>query len=95
MGEGFGLPIVEGAQKGIPMIIRNIPVFNEVAGVHATYFNGVKGKDLSIVLEKWIEDNKYGRVIPSHEIQCITWETSAKKLKDVLINENWYITIHN
>jgi hypothetical protein len=26
MGEGFGLPIVEGAQKGIPMIIRNIPV---------------------------------------------------------------------
>jgi glycosyltransferase involved in cell wall biosynthesis len=95
MGEGFGLPIVEGAQKGIPMIIRNIPVFNEVAGVHATYFNGIKGEDLAIVLEKWIEDNKHGRVIPSHEIQCITWETSAKKLKDVLINENWYVTIPN
>ena len=93
MGEGFGLPIVEGAQKGIPMIIRNIPVFNEVAGVHATYFNGVKGEDLAIVLEKWIEDNIHGRVVPSNEIQSITWETSAKKLKDVLINENWYITI--
>ena len=93
MGEGFGLPIVEGAQKGIPMIIRNIPVFKEVAGANATYFNGVKGDDLAIVVENWIEGYKLGSFIKSSEIQWITWATSAKNLKDVLINENWYITI--
>jgi len=95
MGEGFGLPIVEGAQKGIPMIIRDIPVFKEVAGNNATYFSGIQAEDLAIVISKWIEDHKQGLVVPSSDIKWIKWETSAKNLKDVLINENWYDTIPN
>jgi glycosyltransferase involved in cell wall biosynthesis len=95
MGEGFGLPIVEGAQKGIPMIIRDIPVFKEVAGNNATYFSGIRAEDLVIVISKWIEDHKQGLVVPSSDIKWITWETSAKNLKNILINENWYYTIPN
>ena len=40
-GEGFGLPIIESAQHGIPLILRDIPVFREVAGDAAFYFGGM------------------------------------------------------
>ena len=39
-GEGFGLPLIEAAHYGLPIIARDIPVFREVAGEHAYYFHG-------------------------------------------------------
>lgn len=40
-GEGFGLPLIEAAQKSLPILARDLPVFREVAGEHAFYFDGV------------------------------------------------------
>ena len=37
-GEGFGLPLIEAARRHLPIIARDIPVFREVAGDHAYYF---------------------------------------------------------
>jgi glycosyltransferase involved in cell wall biosynthesis len=39
-GEGFGLPLIEAARHGLPLIARDIPVFREVAREHALYFSG-------------------------------------------------------
>ena len=36
--EGFGLPIVEALQRGIPVIASDIPVFREVGGDDVNYF---------------------------------------------------------
>jgi glycosyltransferase involved in cell wall biosynthesis len=36
--EGFGLPIVEAAHYGCPLILSDIPVFREIAGEHAAYY---------------------------------------------------------
>ena len=36
--EGFGLPLIEAARQGLPIIARDIPVFHEVAGEFAFYF---------------------------------------------------------
>jgi glycosyltransferase involved in cell wall biosynthesis len=38
VAEGFGLPIVEAAYHGTPVIATDIPVFREVAGESAEYF---------------------------------------------------------
>ncbi|MET0240244.1 MAG: glycosyltransferase [Sphingobium sp.] len=37
-GEGFGLPLVEAAHNGMPVLARDIPVFREVGGAAAAYF---------------------------------------------------------
>ena len=37
-GEGFGLPLIEAAQHKLPIFARDIPVFREVAGENAFFF---------------------------------------------------------
>lgn len=40
LGEGFGLPVVEAAGRGLPVLARDLPVFRESAGDAARYFGG-------------------------------------------------------
>lgn len=51
--EGFGLPLIEAARHGLPLIVRNIPVFREIAGEHAFYFTGDTPEALARALEQW------------------------------------------
>uniref|UniRef100_A0A6C0KSB2 Glycosyl transferase family 1 domain-containing protein n=1 Tax=viral metagenome TaxID=1070528 RepID=A0A6C0KSB2_9ZZZZ len=37
--EGFGLGVIEAGRFGTPLLLRDIPVFKEIAGYHATYFD--------------------------------------------------------
>lgn len=39
MGEGFGLPIAEAGSAGCRLLLRDLPVFREVAGERARYFD--------------------------------------------------------
>lgn len=38
MVEGFGLGVIEAGRFGTPLLLRDIPVFREIAGEFATYF---------------------------------------------------------
>jgi glycosyltransferase involved in cell wall biosynthesis len=62
LGEGFGLPLIEAAQKSLPILARDLPVFREVAGDHAFYFTGHADEDLSAAVEAWLLLHKEGRV---------------------------------
>ena len=79
-GEGFGLAIVEGARHGKPLILRDIPVFREIAQDHAFYFKGLTPEALAEAIEQWLALYKQGLAPASSGIESFTWEESAKML---------------
>ncbi|TCR03925.1 glycosyltransferase [Neorhizobium sp. JUb45] len=75
-GEGFGLPIVEAAKRGIPIIARDLPVFHEVAGMSATYFSSSSPYLLADVIKRWIDTDASSRP-SSASIPVVTWKQCA------------------
>jgi glycosyltransferase involved in cell wall biosynthesis len=89
-GEGFGLPLIEAAQKGLPIIARDLPVFREVAGDHALYFEGDSGEALARAVQDWLDLRTAGREPSSAGMPWLTWEQSAEQLKRVIFEDAWY-----
>jgi glycosyltransferase involved in cell wall biosynthesis len=89
-GEGFGLPLIEAARHGLPILARDLPVFREVVGEHAVYFQGTYASDLAAAVEHWCRLNAEGRAPGSTGVRWITWEQSARMLVDVALEGNWY-----
>lgn len=79
-GEGFGLPLIEAAQRGINIIARDIPVFREVAGAHASYFHSTDGKGLAQELNTWFKANAAGQTPSVENMPWLSWEQSAQQL---------------
>jgi glycosyltransferase involved in cell wall biosynthesis len=79
-GEGFGLPLIEASAKGLPIIARDIPVFREVAGDHAYYFQASSLEDMKGAILKWLslyQDDLHPKSIG---ISRLTWSASARQL---------------
>lgn len=87
-GEGFGLPIIEAARYRLPIIARDIPIFREVAGNGATYFDGdCSPSELAEVIKNWNSINlKAARPNPK-SIKWLTWEQSAGSVMDILLRK--------
>lgn len=79
-GEGFGLPLIEGARHGLPIIARDIPVFREVAGAHASYFSAQHPEALACELTQWLKTFGEGNAPCSGGLEWLTWERSADDL---------------
>lgn len=79
-GEGFGLPLIEAAQHQTPMIARNLPVFNEVAGNAAYYFDGFAPEDLSNAVLEWLAIYRSNQHPKSSDLYWQSWGASAKQL---------------
>ncbi|EGH44488.1 glycosyl transferase, group 1, partial [Pseudomonas syringae pv. pisi str. 1704B] len=85
---GFGLPLIEAAQYNLPMIIRDLPVFKEIAGTHAFYFSGLHPTDMSEAIAAWLELHKDSMHPDSSDMPWLTWEQSARQLQAALILSN-------
>jgi glycosyltransferase involved in cell wall biosynthesis len=94
LGEGFGLPLVEAAHRGLPLIARDLPVFREVAGDRAYYFSGDDPGDLARAIEDWLELHRAGRAPDSAGVDAITWAESANRLIDGVLGGAWYAHWH-
>jgi glycosyltransferase involved in cell wall biosynthesis len=77
--EGFGLPIVESANYNLPCIVRNIPVFREVAKENAYYFDGFEPENLNKAILDWVSLYKKGGHPKPQKYIC-SWEESTKNL---------------
>jgi glycosyltransferase involved in cell wall biosynthesis len=79
-GEGFGLPLIEAAQHGLPVIARDLPVFREVAGAHAWYFDAANAGELADALQHWLDLHAQGMAPASTGMPFLTWADSAREL---------------
>lgn len=89
--EGFGLPLIEAAQHALPIIARDIPIFREVAGKHAFYFNGLDSASLSNAISNWLFLHEVGEEPRSVFISPLTWEESVMRLTECIIENKWYL----
>ena len=83
-GEGFGLPLIEAAQKNKPIIARNIPIFKEVAGSHAYYFEGLEPSALAQAISNWLGLATLKQAPSSSKMSWMTWKQSAASLLEKL-----------
>lgn len=93
--EGFGLGIVESAKYNKPLILRDIPVFREIAEDNAFYFDCLTGDDLAADLNCWIGLHESGKEPKSDKLKTITWKESCDQLMDVILNNKWYKQLNN
>ena len=78
-GEGFGLPLIEAAQRSLPIIARDIGVFREVAGDHALYFD--ESNPLPKAMSRWLSTLQAGQLPPqSQDMPWMSWTQSASQL---------------
>ena len=79
-GEGFGLPLIEAAQYKLSIIARDLPVFREVAGDYAWYFNGMSAQDIADSVTEWLKLYELQQHPQSGEMPWLTWKGSARQL---------------
>lgn len=80
--EGFGLPIIEGARHGLPLLLSDIPVFREVAREHAAYFGLERPDLLADILCAPLP-------APPPQDLGFTWRQSADRFMALLMNGGW------
>ena len=82
--EGFGLPLIEAARHGLPIIARNIAVFREVAGKHAFYFAGESASSLARSIRYWETLRQHGQHPRPDGLGWLSWQESAQSLQALL-----------
>lgn len=88
--EGFGLPLLEAARHGTPVVCSDIPVFREVAGDAAQYFEMGSVTSLAQLLRRLVEDPRMLARLPKRER---TWRDAAEDLMKALGARTAYRTL--
>jgi glycosyltransferase involved in cell wall biosynthesis len=82
LAEGFGLPLVEAAFHGAPVIASDIEVFREVGGDGARYFDPLDAASLAAAIAAELAGP---RIAPA--IATISWRESAQELARLIRDE--------
>ncbi len=87
--EGYGLPLIEAARHKLPVLARDVPVFREVAGEHATYFTGTAPQALAETVKRWLEMQRAGKLTPSDGMPWMNWAQATQAMLDVILHDQW------
>lgn len=84
VAEGFGLPLVEAAHHGAPVIASDIPVFREIGGDALRYFDLLDRDGLAERLAEALESRPQAQTL-----RACSWSESAHALA-ALVREQRY-----
>ena len=83
LDEGFGMPTLEAAQFGCPVVASDIAVFREILGSRARY---VPPHDVQAVASAIRDAFEAGRVIPVDvEKLGYSWELTARRIRAAIL----------
>jgi glycosyltransferase involved in cell wall biosynthesis len=84
--EGFGIPILEAFSNGCPCALSDIPVFREVAGPAASYFDPMSGESISAVIRHLLTSSDLRRNLAAagrERVRNFSWKTTIAATKAV------------
>lgn len=79
--EGFGLPIIEAMQFGLPIACSNLSVFHEIDDEKLLFFDPCDIDNIRITIENGLLINK-----PIEYSPWLTWADTAKQISSVFNN---------
>jgi alpha-1,3-rhamnosyl/mannosyltransferase len=84
LAEGFGLPAVEGAACGAPVVLSDIPAHRETLGDEALFFPPRDADELADRLRQLLGSDMLRRSLAERghrRVQRYTWDASAEALR--------------
>jgi glycosyltransferase involved in cell wall biosynthesis len=80
LDEGFGFPTLEAQAMRAPLVCSDIPVFREVAGEAACYFDQRRGESLAAAVVSIMDDAERDRLrqLGEKNLQRFSWKRCAE-----------------
>lgn len=82
--EGFGLPLVEAMQRGLPAIASDISVFHEVGGDYLCYCDPHDPKTCAAIIGEFERTGKLPGAKPLDDWRWIGWKESTIQLLEAV-----------
>lgn len=80
LAEGFGLPLVEAMQRGLPAVANNIPVFPKVGGDCLSYCNPRDPRTCAAIIRDFAQTGRLPGAKSIDDWKWIGWKESVTQL---------------
>ena len=85
MGEGFGLPVLEGLRRGVPVVAAAVSSLPEVGGDAAVYVDDpLDAGGLAAAIEQAVGCRQRLRVLGPQRASLFTWDRTAAGVATVI-----------